>query len=447
MKPLYEQIANFNSSSVLVKMPGDKFYKRIYFDTSKIEDTQIVRQEDIHETAEQKKFTYAKYHALFVMGENEDKLGFYRYSDGEIFNVIANVDGTIKNQYKRDVLPVYVTVDRGFIVRHNMKGEKFYQIYSWQGEEYLKEKIPAADVEIFNVTQYDATKSKGSAYLPMIKLTNKKNLYWPLMFSFNEYFEQPNNIDGVYIDPQPNWTKDFHKIDKFYVKEGDNVYLVWLDVLSSDLQGRKALITEAKNKASVKYENVADIEFVEFKDVGGDNQVRTSTIALVHRLDGKYQVGRQAELYNSKNEAMVYINRESSLAASKAYKQQMLQYEKDMAKYKREKAAYDESIARQNNFINFIHQNGLGASGNSAGYDAEVYCSYGGPRCESYRRQAQNMQDTHNRNVEAANRNRLNNLYNGETAYEKQQREKSAACRKRANTLNEHAGKRTYTCD
>lgn len=120
------------------------------------------------------------------------------------------------------------------------------------------------------------------------------------------------------------------------------------------------------------------------------------------------------------------------IAAEKQRQQQQAEEARRQAEAKRQ-----QQIADQQAFVARIDREGTIDS-----YEAEVYCRYGGRRCDEMRRQARVAMEQQNRAAEAANMRRIQNLYSdGKSSDQRnmEYRNRSECMQKKTESLDKYS--------
>lgn len=131
---------------------------------------------------------------------------------------IKNVDDNAINEFGASIPPFVWNMARGFWVRHNENGKKFYRYYTEESLEWTgKYKYPAEKVTFF---------IWDGVLVPFEIIDAEKRFYWPMVKRMSDVVEKPKNVIGVYIDYEYHWV-DPKGIERTYPKIPSFEYGYW----------------------------------------------------------------------------------------------------------------------------------------------------------------------------------------------------------------------------
>lgn len=455
IKPQYEYLTGLNNRIFFVQKYGVNNFSHYDLETEALKETNYIYLRELSAYGVPKKLYNEYTHHFGLLGFNGSTAYILDKITGEEVKKILNVDETVKisGEY---ILPYYTGGKGGILIRHKEGNNKYYVVYSDKGEA-LTNKIPVTDLTI---------RYTSNDQILFLQKTSDPELYWPLLFDGNSVFLKPEKTLGIYTKNLRinkkllNERSSLKELSsQFYIKvkssAGDSV------IKNSTYSFLKEFNTSESVLVNSNYINDSDnsdliilpsSEKISYSELRVMDEIIGPELLFKSKKGNHYYLTNPHMSFKTKEEAFHYVEtRKAGLAEQKIlFKKRFFEDRDKYREMSKVLEAKDKEMKRhaQADFIRRIETSGPNNSSVlSFDRDVEMYCAYGGRRCEELRRQARNNINNHNNRVEQQNSDRLDNLYNGETQYERDKKIKREECRRRANTLNEHAGKRSYTCD
>lgn len=306
--------------------------------------------------------------------------------------------------------PFYAGAEAGgVIVRHRREGEHFYQAYNDKAEP-ISPRYPVAETQLSLMLhlKYGQSRQEDKQQDKYVFVHKREDgTLWPLLVGGNQ-FAQPHEtsrgIDGYVIDAgSASAPQRVRLIYQRFEKDGETRWL--------SLHGAIPLIPSLfMGRTSA---DVVDWRIIESPEIplGGRAFIEA-------RAPGRYMLltdkstpfpgvigGKSFDSVAGAEKALAQAD--ASIADQRKADQLALQ--------QRLRAADSERQAKaeaQQNLFALIDQAGPNPVNLSTyGYETEYYCALRGRRCEEYRSQYQQWQNSHNSKVAAANRERLQKVY------------------------------------
>ena len=132
------------------------------------------------------------------------------------------------------------------------------------------------------------------------------------------------------------------------------------------------------------------------KKISSDGSIYEANRDLFTYED-RAEIPEEKKIYKSRELALAEIKKDEATILTRATKEKENYDRQKVAQAKKKRDAYDAAIARQNQFIERIHQYGPNAASlKDYSYDVAMYCRYNGPRCSTYQQMYRNLENSTN---------------------------------------------------
>lgn len=115
---------------------------------------------------------------------------------GSTIKFYPNLDHSNVNEFGASIPSLIQNLLPGFWVRQNEDGKKYYRFITEDGYMVKQKSYPAEKVRLF---------LNGGSLLPFEVVDAEKELYWPMIYSIDDFIEKLKEIKGVALPEWQHW--------------------------------------------------------------------------------------------------------------------------------------------------------------------------------------------------------------------------------------------------
>lgn len=399
--PRYDSIYYFNDKVVYARLPGESVWRLLSPRAGQVDTVYG--------------FSYAYYGpeggrtSSIMAFTDEARTRAVRFDrEGRNTREITDIDGEITNEDGFVVRNIHGgTAARGVLVRHRRDGEHFYQVYN-SAAEPIGPRFPVAETWMSVMIDAEYRSGASPKYEERYVLVHQRDdgTIWPLIFGKDKLVlpsEHSRGFDGYLVEGGDRNKPPSLRV--FYEKF----------VNGDETRWRGGIVPRSLHPDAFATRKTGDLRGWRVIE---SPSIPLGGIAFIEQKDnGSYMLLSNRELPFPGNLGAYYdseANAERALAhAAESVAQHELAQKQAIQAYAEEARKQEASRQQQSRdlfaVIDRAGPNPVNLS--TYGYETEYYCAMGGRRCEEFRRQYRQWQDSHNRGVEAANRQRLQQVY------------------------------------